>query len=142
LRSATAQRPPFALDERDQGRLGARLHDACKRARSRGRATLASLTVSLEVPADPSAVAFASRRAGEPWFCFEQPDRGGRALAALGEAIDLRAQGAARFSELASRWRELSGHGLSDQPDGSHAAGPVAVNRPSIFTRKRSMPSA
>ena len=34
---------------------------------------------------DPSAVVCASRRAGEAWFVFEQPDRGGAALAALGE---------------------------------------------------------
>ena len=127
MRGATAQRPPFALDEREQGRLHARLREASKRARARGRATLAALTVALDAPADPSAVAFASRRGGEPWFCFEQPDRGGRALAALGEALDLRAGGAERFSELAARWRELTAGALQDEPDGSHAAGPVAV---------------
>jgi salicylate biosynthesis isochorismate synthase/menaquinone-specific isochorismate synthase len=125
--SATAQRPPFALDERAQGRLAARLRDASARARRRGRATLAALTVRLDGAADPSAVAFASRRSEEAWFCFEQPDRGGRALAALGEALDLRAAGAERFTELASRWRELTSDGLQDGADGSHAAGPVAV---------------
>jgi salicylate biosynthesis isochorismate synthase/menaquinone-specific isochorismate synthase len=127
VRTAAAQRRPFALDEREQGRLDARLRDASKRARARGRATLAALTVRLEREADPSAVAFASRRRGEPWFCFEQPDRGGRALAALGEALDMRAAGTERFAELAARWRELTGHALQDQHDGSHAAGPVAV---------------
>ncbi len=127
MTSATAQRPPFALDERERGRLAACLHDASKRSRARGRATLAALTVAAGDATDPSAVALASRRAGEPWFCFEQPDRGGRALAALGQAVDLRASGAERFAELAASWRELTGHAVQDQPAGGHAAGPVAV---------------
>jgi salicylate biosynthesis isochorismate synthase/menaquinone-specific isochorismate synthase len=127
MNPTTAQRPPFALDERAQGRLSARLHEAAKRARARGEGTLASLTVQLEGSADPSAVIFASRREGEPWFCFEQPDRGGRALGTLGEALDLQGAGEGRFSDLALRWRELTGHAFGDQPDGSHAAGPVAV---------------
>ncbi len=127
MRSTTAQRPPFALDEREEGRLFARLEEAARRARVRGEGTLAALTVRLDAPADPSAVAFASRREGEPWFCFEQPDRAGRALATLGEALDLSAAGQGRFSELASRWRELTGRAFQDQPDGSHAAGLVAV---------------
>ena len=42
---------------------------------------------------DPSAVVFASRAAGEDWFCFEQPDRGGSALAALGVVTRLTASG-------------------------------------------------
>ena len=35
-----------------------------------------SVTIRLEDDVDPAAVACASRRPGEPWFLFEQPDRG------------------------------------------------------------------
>jgi isochorismate synthase len=127
LRSAYAQRPPFALAERDQGRLGERLSAAATRARARGRATLAAVTVGLDGGADPSAIAFASRRAGEPWFCFEQPDRGARAIGALGEALELHAAGPGRFQELAARWRELAAEAVQDAVAGSHASGPLAV---------------
>src|SRR4029079_5299486 len=46
---------------------------------------LVSGTVPIEVR-DPSAAVFASRLAGDRWFCWEQPDRGGVAIAPLGEA--------------------------------------------------------
>ncbi len=113
---------PFALGEGDLERLGARLQLAVKRARRSGQPTLAVLTLPLladsgmlaetgmlakgerlpasaervspeSVGVDPSAVACASRRPGEPWFLFEQPDRGARALAALGEVALLTATG-------------------------------------------------
>ncbi len=87
----------------------------------------AAVTVDLDGAVDPSAVAFASRREAEPWFCFEQPDRGGRALAALGAAVELRAEGESRFRALAARWREESARARVDHPDGPDAAGLVAV---------------
>ncbi|HEY7836415.1 MAG TPA: isochorismate synthase, partial [Solirubrobacteraceae bacterium] len=116
-----------ALAERDEGRLAAGLRRAAADARRRGRATLAAVTVELARTVDPAAVACASRRAGEPWFLFEQPDRGSRALATLGQALELRASGAGRFEELAAAWRELSARAIADPADGGHAAGPIAV---------------
>ena len=85
------------------------LNGALARARISARATLATVTVELPGGSDPSAIVCASRRPGEPWFLFEQPDRGRRALACLGEATALRASGPDRFKELAGRWRKLAG---------------------------------
>jgi len=127
LSTAAAQGRPFALDRREEARLGERLRQAGARARRSGAATLAAITVELPATVDPAAVAFASRREGEPWFCLEQPERGGRALATLGQALELRASGPGRFAELASRWRELSAAACADRADGPDAAGPVAT---------------
>lgn len=120
----TAHGQPFALSQDEGERLARRIDQASRSARSRGRAALASVTVTLEAGVDPAEVACASRRGQEPWFLFEQPARGRRALACLGEALELRAQGPDRFAELAARWRALAGEARSDRADG---AGPVAV---------------
>jgi isochorismate synthase len=85
---------------------------------------------------DPTAIACASRRPGEPWFCFEQPARAGAAVAGLGEVVRLRADGPDRFARQAARWRELAGTALRWRIDGAgegHAGdaglprGPLAV---------------
>ncbi len=65
---------------------------------------------------DPSAVVCASRREGEPWFAFEQPDRGGAALAALGEAARLNGKGEDRFQSVADRWRGLAASAVGGSP--------------------------
>ena len=127
MRTLTAQGPPFSLTEREQGRLSERLVRAGARARRSGRATLAAIIAPLPEEVDPAAVVCASRRPGEPWLCFEQPDRGGRALGALGQAVELSAAGLERFATLAERWRELNAEACADRADGSHAAGPLAL---------------
>ena len=86
-----------------------------------------AVTVPVAPTVDPSAVAFASRRSGEPWFCFEQPDRSGAALAALGCVRRLEAHGADRFEHVAAAWRDLAGSAEADAPDGPPGAGLVAV---------------
>src|SRR6185437_4332824 len=126
MTATAAQGQPFALTRREQGRLSDRLQAGVRRARRGGRATLASVTIELPSETDPTAVVCASRRRGEPWFCFEQPERGSRALGALGEALELTGDGGGRFGDLAARWRELNREACSDAADGSHAAGPVA----------------
>ncbi len=118
---------PFALSEADRERLGARLELAVTRARRSGRPTLATLTLPLPAEVDPSAVVCASRRPGESWFLFEQPERGACALAALGEAACLTASGPERFSTVADRWRALAAAAVSDPPDDPGRGGPVAV---------------
>jgi menaquinone-specific isochorismate synthase len=123
----TGSRSPFSLSEVDRERLAARLRLAVRRARRTGRETLASLSLPLPRDVDPSAVVCASRRPGEPWFVFEQPDRGRAALAALGEALTLQASGAERFASVADRWRALSAAAVSDPADEPAGAGPVAV---------------
>jgi salicylate biosynthesis isochorismate synthase/menaquinone-specific isochorismate synthase len=68
-------------------------------------------------------VVVASKRSGEHWFCLEQPDRGGWALAALGCVRALEARGPARFAELARRWRELVAGAIADGDDGPPGSG-------------------
>ncbi len=67
-----------------------------------------------------------SRREGEPWFVFEQPDRGRAALTALGEVAHLRASGPDRFAVVADRWRGMSAAAVGDSP-GGNGDGPVAL---------------
>jgi salicylate biosynthesis isochorismate synthase/menaquinone-specific isochorismate synthase len=88
---------------------------------------LVAVTVPVAPTVDPSAVVCASRRPGEPWFCFEQPDRAGAALAALGCAHRLESRGPGRFARTAAAWRALAGAVEADAPDGPPGAGLVAV---------------
>jgi salicylate biosynthesis isochorismate synthase len=118
---------PFALSEQDRERMGARLDLALRRTRRSGEPTLATSTMRLPGGVDPSAVVCASRRAGEAWFAFEQPDRGGAALAALGEAVRLGDAGAERFQSVADRWRGLAATAVGDPLDDPDRSGPVAV---------------
>ncbi len=123
----TASRSPFALTDSDRERLAARLALAVRRARRSGGEVLASISLPLSPDVDPSAVVCASRRPGEHWFVFEQPERGRAALAALGEASSLHASGATRFATVADRWRALSAAAVADPADEPAGAGPVAV---------------
>jgi isochorismate synthase len=119
------------LSAEDRERLAARLALAVRRARRAGSEVLATITLPLASDVDPSAVACASRRPGEHWFVFEQPDRGRAALAGLGEVSSLQAAGADRFAAVADRWRALSAAAVSDladEPaDGGVGGGPIAV---------------
>ena len=87
VRAAPA-RSPFALAPARRAELLARCERAVRRARRGAGEVLAGITLPVHRATDPSAVVLASRRAGEPWFCFEQPDRHGAAVAALGCARD------------------------------------------------------
>jgi isochorismate synthase len=129
---------PFELRQDERERLEGRLREAVRRARRSGEQTLATISLALLPEVDPTAVACASRRAGEPWFVFEQPDRGRAALAGLGEAVRLHDAGPERFARVAERWRALSaaavGDGVGGTDDrhggfapGAPGAGPVAV---------------
>src|SRR3954468_20458496 len=120
----TAGRPPLRAEDRE--RLRRRAVEAVRRARRRGEA-LAAVTVPLPAGADPTAIAAASRRPGEPWFSYEQTDRDGFALAALGCIAALDASGPERFARVAERWRALAEQAACDDPDGPRGSGPVAV---------------
>jgi isochorismate synthase len=86
---------------------------------------LVSTTVEVEVE-DPCAAVFASRLATDRWFCWEQPDRDGFALAAVGSAHEVISRGPSRFSELAADCATLVNRRLVDEPEGLPAgAGPV-----------------
>ncbi len=125
----TDRAPRFALP--DPARLADRLARGVRRARRRtlkaaGGECLVGLTWRLPADVDPSAVGICSRRPGEPWFCFEQPDRDRRALAAIGAAVELEDRGAGRFERVAARWRGLAAGAVADPPDGTAASGLIA----------------
>jgi salicylate biosynthesis isochorismate synthase/menaquinone-specific isochorismate synthase len=117
----------FALNAEDRERLSARLALAVRRSRRSGGEVLATISVTLAADVDPSAVVCASRRPGERWFVFEQPDRGRAALAGLGEVRSLHASGSERFATVADSWRALSAAAVTDPADDPADAGPVAV---------------
>ncbi len=121
------RRGPFALGAADVERLAARLELAVRRARRSGQPTLATLTLALDGGIDPSAVVCASRAAGEPWFCLEQPERGRAALATLGETVSLTASGSERFATVADRWRALAAAAVGDPPEDPDRLAPLAV---------------
>ena len=117
----------IVLASEDYRRLADHLDLALRRARRSGRAVLGSISVSLPAQVDPSAVAVSSRRPGEPWFCMEQPERGGRALAGIGEAITLEGGGHDRFATVAERWRSLSCDAVQDARAEIQGAGLIAA---------------
>jgi salicylate biosynthesis isochorismate synthase/menaquinone-specific isochorismate synthase len=108
------------LDDGAHDRLRAHADEAVRRARRNGECLLA-VTVELGLDGDPTAIAVASRRVGEDWFCFEHPDHDRFALATLGCATALEEGGPRRFPRVASRWRALVADAVCDD------AGAVAV---------------
>jgi isochorismate synthase len=107
--------------------LLSRCERAVRRARRSGREVLLAHTVRVGADVDPSAVAFATRVDGQPWSCFEQPERDGAALATVGCVRRLEAHGPRRFAEVAAAWRELAAAAEADAPDGPRGAGLVAA---------------
>src|SRR5690348_1610371 len=97
------------FDQPTTERLERRIDRALVRARSSGAPVLVSVTSAVDGDTDPTAVVAASRRPGEPWFCLEQPDRDGSALAAVGSVRALEARGGDRFNQVSKRWRALAG---------------------------------
>ena len=123
----TSGRASFALAAEQRERLAAQVSLAVRRARRSGARTLATCSLPLAADVDPTAVACCSRRPGEAWFAFEQPDRARAALAGLGEALVLETAGPGRFATLAQRWRELSAAAVGDGASTLPGDGPIAV---------------
>jgi salicylate biosynthesis isochorismate synthase len=115
------------LDARAAQRLQRHLDAALRRARSTGAAALVSVSSAVDERVDPTAVAAASRRPGEPWFCLEQPDRDRSALAAIGSVRALEAHGPDRFKQVAKRWRALAAAAIADDADGPPGSGLIAL---------------
>jgi isochorismate synthase len=76
------------------------LEAGLRRGAGRGARTLVSATAEVE-GLDPAATVFASRRATDRWFCWEQPDRD-FALAGLGTALEVVSRGPERFADVAA----------------------------------------
>jgi salicylate biosynthesis isochorismate synthase/menaquinone-specific isochorismate synthase len=110
----------------DSGTLVSLLAETAERAAQRKGRTLASVTVPVECD-DPVAVVFASRRASDPWFCWQQPDRE-VVIAALGQVHTVTARGPGRFREVAAECAHISGEAVVSTPDeGSPATSPVTA---------------
>ena len=102
---------PFALSPEDEARLEQRVAAGVRR----GRPTIVSVDVAIDPALDLSAAVLASRRPAEDrFFCLEQPDRGGFALAALGTAAIVTSSGADRFAAVAHETRTLARGALTD----------------------------
>jgi salicylate biosynthesis isochorismate synthase len=115
------------IDSETTRRLHHRLDAGLHRARVNGKSALVSVTCFVGAEVDPTAAAVASRRAGEPWFCLEQPDRDRSALAAIGCAHRLEARGADRFRAVAREWSAVVAGALADDLDGPPGSGLVAL---------------
>ncbi|MCB0860549.1 MAG: chorismate-binding protein [Solirubrobacterales bacterium] len=106
----------------DRAKLETELLDALSEAADRRGPTLVSVTLPFDCD-DPAATVFASRRAGEPFFCWEQPDRNLK-LAALGRVREITARGTERFVEVAADCAHLSGDAVL-RGGGGFTTGPV-----------------
>jgi menaquinone-specific isochorismate synthase len=129
------------LSEAAAARLQVRLEVALRKARRQVKTVVASVSEQLTTAVDPSAVVFASRRTRESWQCLEQPDRGGTAIAGLGAAVTLEADGPERFTELALRWRQLIAGAVSDPPAGPPGSGLAAYGGFAFAAEQSSAPN-
>ena len=93
---------PFGLDAPARRLLTERIEAASARLHG---PVLAGVTVRVPADLDVSAAVLAARRADDRFFCFEQPDRDGFALAGLGAAAVVEAGGKDRFRDAAAAVR-------------------------------------
>jgi salicylate biosynthesis isochorismate synthase/menaquinone-specific isochorismate synthase len=119
IRTAEA---PFALSADERALLERRV----ERGVARGRRALASVTVEIDPGLDLSAAVLAARRPDDRYYCLEQPDRGGFALATLGQAAVVEGRGSTRFRDVTRACRELAREADADF-DPPSPAGPVWV---------------
>jgi isochorismate synthase len=102
--------------------------EAIARAARRQRPVVASTTVELDPATDVAACVFASRRAEERFFVWEQPERDGFAIGALGSAITIDATtGPDRFSSAAALAGEAMRDAVVEADLSLPAAGPLWV---------------
>ena len=121
MTTPTAGASPFALSSEDEARLEKRVAAALRRRRP----AIVSVDVALDPALDLSAAVVASRRPDDRYFCLEQPDRGGFALATLGAAATVTASGRDRFATVARECRSLA-HGALTDADGPRWVGGFA----------------
>lgn len=82
----------------------------------RGERTVVSVSVPVAIE-DPVASAFASRRADEPWYCWEDLQADVR-IGAIGEAEVVVSRGMDRFSQVAGECARISGGAIRGGPLG------------------------
>ena len=119
-----------AVDSRAADALVARAEEAVARARRFGRPVLASVTVRLADDIDVAACTFASRRADERWFVWEQPDRDGFAIGALGAAVLVDAAPTRdRFAQAARACSDAMRDAVRDERPRPPGIGPAVGRR-------------
>jgi salicylate biosynthesis isochorismate synthase/menaquinone-specific isochorismate synthase len=125
-RAAGPSVPVPAVSASAEAELRERACVAGERAERFGRPTLASLTVPGDPGLDVTACMFASRRADERYFAWEQPDRDGFALAGLGAALTVEGvAGPERFAAAGRRCAEALRDMVGEVGGTQPAAGPV-----------------
>jgi isochorismate synthase len=117
-----AGRPPLSLPAVTRDELRTRLERAIRLARKERRPVLASVSSGVDPAIDASATVLAAR-GSDPAFCFEQPDRDGFALAALGEVATAEGSGSGRFATVAASCRALSAGAFADGADPAWVGG-------------------
>jgi salicylate biosynthesis isochorismate synthase len=116
-----AESGPFRLADSAWALFESRVKAALRRARRERRPVIASVTAPVDAELDLSAAVLAARRAGDRFFCLEQPERDRSVLTGLGEAALVEAWGEDRFKVAADSCRELGRGAEADD------AGPVWV---------------
>ena len=110
--------------------FGAALDAAADRSAGRAGDRTGSVVVSATIEVDrldPCACVFASRLAGDHWFCWSEPERGFE-LAALGEVLEVSGRGPGRFGEISRGCAEaLAGAELRGE-EGPHWVGGFAFD--------------
>jgi salicylate biosynthesis isochorismate synthase len=102
--------------------------EALARAGARGRPVVASVSVDLEPGTDVAACVFASRGAEERYFVWEQPDRDGFAIGALGSAATIDStRGSDRFSSAGEQASDIMRDAVVEADLSLLAAGPIWV---------------
>ena len=103
--------------------------DSIERLAERAGDSRRLISATVEVDAiDPSAAAFASRRADDRWFCWEEPDRDGLAIGGFGSAHEVVSRGPGRVADLRADTTAIMRSRLADEPDDlPQGAGPLWV---------------
>jgi isochorismate synthase len=102
--------------------------EALGRAARTRRPVVASATVDLDPGTDVAACVFASRAAEERYFVWEQPDRDGFAIGALGAAATIDSSlGPNRFSSTSEQAAGIMRHAVTDADLSLPGAGPLWV---------------
>ena len=98
------------------------------RAASERRAVVASVTVELDPETDVAASVFASRGAEERYFVWEQPERDGFAIGALGAAVTIDSTpGPDRFESASRQAADVMRDAAIESDLSLEAAGPLWV---------------
>jgi len=132
-RAGEGRPSPLSLELGARGRelLGVRVERALELARRSRAQAVASLSLPVPSALDASAAVLGARRPADLFFCFEQPGRDDTALAGLGAAAVVEAEGPGRFAEAAEGVRALgrrvvAGEGGED-PSAPPGSGPALV---------------